>query len=70
MIVKREIPDTFGMVEVIETPIGVKPGVRKKGEGGASSFVKRLADNFHNKHLRYSKSPVSAEISFVITGLT
>ena len=70
MIVKREIPDTFGMVEVIETPFGVMPGVRRKGEGGASIFAKRLADNFYNKHLRYSKSPVSAEISFVITGLT
>ena len=53
---KREIPDTFGMVEVIQTPFGVMAGARRKGEGGASCFAKRLADNFHNKYLRLVKT--------------
>ena len=54
-ILKREIPETFASVEVVVSPYGVLAGDRRKGEGGAASFAKRLADSFHNKYLRWFK---------------
>jgi hypothetical protein len=51
-IMKREIPDTYGVCEIVESEFGDMPTLRKKGEGGNSSLAKRIADNFYNKYVR------------------
>ena len=50
---KREVPDTYAAVEKVETQFGQMPVQRRKGEGGAGSLAKRIADNFYNKYIRY-----------------
>ena len=50
---KRDIPDTFAVLETVETGWGSMPVKKKRGEGGSSSLAKRIADCFQNKFLRY-----------------
>ena len=52
MILKREVPDTYDNSEEIDSVLGPMPTIKRKGEGGACSLAKRIADNFHNKFLR------------------
>lgn len=52
-VIKRAIPETYAVVEKILTEFGEMPTLKRKGEGGSSSLAKRIADNFHNKFLRF-----------------
>ena len=49
---KREIPETYSLVETVRTDFGVMPVPVRKGEGGTSALSRRLADNFYNKFMR------------------
>ena len=51
-IIKRELPETFAVVEKVESWIGDMPVQSKKGEGGTTPLWKRIADNFYNKFKR------------------
>ena len=49
----KEVPDTYAVIEKVETEYGDFPVGRRKGEGGtSSSLAKRIADNFYNKLIR------------------
>ena len=52
-ILKREVRETYDVTEKVETQFGLMPSPKRKGEGGASSLVKRIADNFHNRFMRW-----------------
>ena len=51
---KRELPETFAVVEKVETGLGDLPVAKKRGEGGSTDLVQRLADCFYNKFNRYT----------------
>ena len=53
VIMKREIPDTFGVVEIVETSLGYMPEEKRKGEGSNITLAKRLPDKFQNKFVRF-----------------
>ena len=53
-IMKRELPETFAVVEKVETGLGDLPVAKKRGEGGSTDLVRRLADCFYNKFNRYT----------------
>ena len=55
-ILKKEIPATYDSVEKVLSAFGDMPTPKRKGEGGASSLAKRVADNFHNKFMRWEIS--------------
>ena len=56
VLIKREIPETFAVQEVIESSLGDMPVEKKKGDGGHSTLERRIGDSFQNKFLRLVKA--------------
>ena len=54
-MLKKEIPDTYSVREVVVSGLGDMPIEKRKGEGGNSCLAKRIGDNFQNKFLRLIK---------------
>ena len=51
-LLKKKIPDTYDTCTVVRTQFGDMPMEKEKGEGGASSLERRLANQFYNKYIR------------------
>jgi hypothetical protein len=53
-LIKRCIPDTYAMVETMESDqFGSLPVKKAKGEGGLSDLATRIGNNYYNDYLRY-----------------
>ena len=67
-MLKKKIPDTFGVMSTVETAdYGLLPVKRRRGEGSNSTDLStRIGDNFFNKFIRFVNfCPFSVLMSFV-----
>ena len=54
-MLKKKIPDTFGVICTVETAdYGLLPVKRRRGEGSSTTDLStRIGDNFFNKFIRF-----------------
>ena len=61
-IIKKHIPDTYAVVETMESAeFGSLPVKKAKGEGGQSDLATRIGNNYYNDYLRYTKLQIFFE---------